>query len=83
LIAGKTLFHDLPEPLLAFTRQTEDSGLLCLFNLSAKPKTLTLTGTSAPLDLSLGTTLSGHTLTLAANGAAFLPVTGEVVLTAS
>jgi len=82
LMAGKTVFHDLAEPLLAFTREAEGDALLCLFNLSPKAKTVTVQGTSAPLALSLGAALSGHKLTLAPNAAVFLPVTGPVSLQA-
>jgi alpha-glucosidase len=78
LIAGKTVFHDLPEPLLAFTREAEGDALLCLFNLSAKAKTVTVQGTLTPLSASIGGALSGHKLTLAPNAAVFLPVTGPV-----
>jgi alpha-glucosidase len=82
LMAGKTVFHDLPEPLLAFTRQTDGSSLLCLFNLSAKAHRVTVQGTAAPQTPSLGAALSGHTLTLGPNAAAFLPITGALILQA-
>ena len=82
LMAGKTVFHDLAEPLLAFTREAEGDALLCLFNLSAKAKTVTVEGTLAPLSASIGGALSGHKLTLAPNAAVFLPVTGPVSLQA-
>ena len=78
LMAGKTVFHDLPEPLLAFTREAEGDALLCLFNLSAKAKTVNVQGTLAPLSASIGGAFSGHKLTLAPNAAVFLPVTGPV-----
>ncbi len=82
LMAGKTVFHDLPEPLLAFTRQTEDAALLCVFNLSAKAHRVTVQGTSAPLAPSLGAALSGNTLTLEPNAAAFLPIIAPLTLQA-
>jgi alpha-glucosidase len=81
LMAGKTVFHDLPEPVLAFTRHTDDGALLCVFNLSPNAQTVLVEGASAPLPVSLGAKLTGQTLTLAANAAAFLPVAGTLSLT--
>ena len=81
LLEGKTVFHDLPAPLLAFTREVDGEALLCVFNLSPLAQTITAQGVAAPLDVSLGATLNANSLTLAANAAAFFPVTGPVKLT--
>ena len=80
LMTGQSRFHDLPEPVLAFTRGTGDQALTCVFNLSPQPKTLTLSGLSAltgPSDASL----TGATLSLGPNGYAWL--TGAVGLSLS
>jgi alpha-glucosidase len=82
LLEGKTIFHDLPEPLLAFSRVAEGERLLCIFNLSSGSQAIALTGTADLLAVSLDANLIGRTLTLAPNAAAFLAVTGTVELTA-
>ena len=79
LLTGPTVFHDLPEPLLAFTRGVQ---LLCVFNLSPVPQTLTLTGTAILTGPSIAAGLTGETLTLGPNAAAFLTIAGQVTLTA-
>lgn len=68
---GKTAWIDLPEPILAFTRSTADDNLTCVFNLSTKPLTLTLTGSATLAGLHSGA-LSKGKLTLPGNGFAFL-----------
>jgi alpha-glucosidase len=82
LLEGKTVFHDLPEPLLAFTREADGGALLCVFNLSPSAQEITIDGASTLSEASLGATLKGQTLTLAPNAAAFLPVIGTATLTA-
>ena len=79
LITGRTRFLDAPEPVLAFTR---GEALLCVFNLSPQPCSLTVSGVSALTGPSLEATLSGDTLTLGPNGSAFLTVAGHLTLTA-
>jgi alpha-glucosidase len=69
LMTGATRFHDLQEPLLAFTR---GDSLLCVFNLSPDPKNVTLAGPASVSGPSLAATLTGQTLTLGPNAAAFL-----------
>ncbi|MFN4159562.1 MAG: alpha-amylase family glycosyl hydrolase [Gemmobacter sp.] len=64
---GPTTFHDLPEPVLAFTR----GDLLCVFNLSPNPQSLTVT--APPQGPSQAATHQGTTLHLGPNGLAFLP----------
>ena len=78
LLTGATTFLDLPEPLLAFRR---GDTLLCVFNLSPDPQTLTVAGTVTLTGPSLGTGLQGQTLTLGPNAAAFLTITNDVTLT--
>ncbi|MCP5995837.1 hypothetical protein NL385_27245, partial [Klebsiella pneumoniae] len=39
---GKTSFLDLPEPILAFRRDSGDRALTCVFNLAKTPARLTL-----------------------------------------
>ncbi|MEF3048915.1 alpha-amylase family glycosyl hydrolase [Pseudotabrizicola sp. L79] len=79
LRVGRTRFFDLPEPVLAFTR---DPGLGCVFNLSAKPVSMT-----AEADLAGGPQhaahLGGGRLTLGPNGFCFLrPKDGVLTLKA-
>ena len=83
LRTGKTSFFDLPEPLLAFTRQLEGETLLCVFNLSPKRHTVTVAGGSTALvGPSRGGSFRGTTLSLAANAAVFLTVPRMVRVTA-
>ena len=70
LRTGATRFVDLPEPLLAFFRDGEGDGLLCVFNLSPDPVRLrldhgTLVGPSQAAEL------AGAALSLGQNGFAF------------
>jgi alpha-glucosidase len=67
LITGTTRFHDLPEPILAFTRA---DSLTCIFNLSPTP--ISLTTTPSTLTGPTNATLTGATLALPANGFAWL-----------
>ncbi|MEO8245458.1 MAG: alpha-glucosidase [bacterium] len=79
LRTGATSFHDLPEPLLAFTR---GEALLCVFNLSPEARSVTVEGVSGLTGPSLAADLQGQTLTLGPNAAAFLTVTGAINITA-
>ena len=79
LLTAGTVFHDLPEPILAFTR---GARLLCVFNLSPIPHVVKITGTAILTGPSLAADLQGQVLTLGPNAAAFLTVTGEVIVTA-
>ena len=78
LMQGATVFLDLPEPLLAFTR----GETLCIFNLSPQTRAVQVQGVAALTGPSLAASLQGRTLTLGPNAAAFLTVTGEVKITA-
>ncbi len=77
LIAGRTLFLDLPEPLLAFTRGTGAEAILAAFNLSPKSQALQVTGHAALTGPSLATELDGHRLSLGPNAVAFLKATSD------
>lgn len=44
LISGRGRFHDVPDPLLAFTRGAGGDALLCVFNLGKEPHRLALSG---------------------------------------
>jgi alpha-glucosidase len=79
LMLGATRFHDLPEPLLAFTR---GEGLLCVFNLSPEPRSVTVQGVSGLTGPGLAASLNGQSLTLGPNGAAFLTVSAGASVTA-
>lgn len=73
LVSGGTSFFKVAEPLLAFRRSGEVENLVCLFNLSADPITVTLTAPdeTQPLGISEGVERRGRKVTLAANGFAF------------
>ncbi|NBE09210.1 alpha-glucosidase [Paragemmobacter ruber] len=68
LRTGRTLFLDLPDPVLGFTR---GDRLACLFNLSPSEITINIKGLSSLTGPSIGATLDGDTLTLGPNGVAF------------
>ena len=68
---GKTRWIDVKDPILAFTRSTDDDNLTCVFNLSPKPATLTVKGDATLAGLHSGA-LSKGKLTLPGNGFAFL-----------
>jgi alpha-glucosidase len=76
LLSGRSRFFDLPEPVLAFLRDTGTEALACVFNLSATPVALTVAGVAQPIGPAQAATLRGQTLTLGPNGFAFLPATG-------
>ena len=78
---GKTAWIDLADPILAFTRSTDDAHLTCVFNLSTKPVTLALTGDASLAGLHSGA-LSKGKLTLPGNGFAFLDHDDAITLKA-
>lgn len=80
LMRGKTAFLDLPEPILAFTRSTDDETLLCVFNLSKGPHSLELSATATPEEPHAAE-LDGTRLTLPPNGYVYL--SGPADITAS
>lgn len=69
---GEISFFKVAEPVLAFRRSGSSGSLVCVFNLSAEPLTVSITGQGALDAISQGATLAGRTLTLAANGYAIL-----------
>ncbi|MBN9316874.1 MAG: DUF3459 domain-containing protein [Devosia sp.] len=76
LADGDVEFLKVGEPLLAFRRlasKASNETLTCLFNLSAEPVTVTLTGGEGvePLEISHGAERRKSKLRLAANGFAF------------
>ena len=46
-VAPVVYVEDAPEAVLAFTRENEDNKVLCIFNFSAEPQSLTLTENAA------------------------------------
>ena len=46
-VAPVVFVEDAPEAVLAFTRENEENKVLCIFNFSAEPQTLTLTENAA------------------------------------
>ena len=77
---GRTRFLDLPDPILAFQRGEGEGAVLCLFNLSAAAHELWVTGAGGAGGPSVGAGLKGEKITLAPHAAAFLPVTGKLVV---
>ena len=80
LTLGKTQFHDLPNPLLAFTRTAPTQTLTCIFNLGKEDVQLGLTG-DARITGPHHATLEGTTLTLPGNGFVYLEHEGELAPT--
>ncbi|MFK7876691.1 MAG: alpha-amylase family glycosyl hydrolase [Paracoccaceae bacterium] len=76
---GTTRFAALPEPLLAFTRGTDTQTLTCVFNLSAAPQVVPLTGV-AQIEKGQAATVSADGLTLGGNGFAYLSHDDPAVL---
>jgi alpha-glucosidase len=68
LRTGATVFFDVKEPVLAFSR---GGAVLCVFNLSARKKAVKLTG-AGPVALSEAAELNDGKLTLGPNGFAIL-----------
>src|SRR5690606_22191121 len=70
LRAAGLAFHKTAEPVLAFRRTLGDLAMLCVFNLSAEPQALAVSGLAgATLEaVSQHATLDGQTLQLGANG---------------
>jgi alpha-glucosidase len=78
LFDGDIVFLKTAEPVLAFRRTGESANMVCIFNLSAEPLTVTLTGLAdgeAPEALSQGATLGRNKLALGPNGFAFFAET--------
>jgi len=81
LLSGRTTFLDLPEPVLAFRRDTDAAQLTCLFNLSPGDVTLQTTGIPTLTGPTQNATLLENRLMLGANGYACLAAPNGVGLT--
>ena len=68
LMQGATRFFDLPQTILAFKRGDE---LVCLFNLSPNPVSLTVKGIGRLIGPAQAAALEGGALALGPNGFAF------------
>jgi alpha-glucosidase len=74
LKTGDMAFFDCEEPVLAFSRHAGNKDLICIFNLSPDPRSVTLSGVElAPEPVSHNAELSGTNLKLGPNGFAILP----------
>ncbi len=72
LLTGRTEFLDLAEPVLAFHRDTGDTRLTCVFNLSPGDIALRATGNTVLTGPTQNAALAGDRLTLGPNGYAYL-----------
>jgi alpha-glucosidase len=75
LVSGDIVFLDTAEPVLAFRRAAEAGTVLCVFNLSPGPVSVTLGGAgdgTMPDPLSQGATLAGTSLALDGSGYALI-----------
>ncbi|SMQ58974.1 alpha-glucosidase [Devosia lucknowensis] len=86
LKTGDIAFFDCDEPVLAYSRTAGNKDLICVFNLSAEPLTVTLSGVELALEpVSNNAELDGASLKLGPNGFAILPAPageGRVVYSA-
>ena len=71
LRAGRTIFIDVPEPVLAFHRVVPDRAITCVYNLSPRPVTLRLRGAVAAVGPAAAARLDGGHLELGPNGYGF------------
>jgi alpha-glucosidase len=69
---GRSVFLDLPEPILGFSRETETERLTCLFNLSPAEQRLDVSAGARLEGPSQAATLKNGRLVLGPNGFAFL-----------
>ena len=75
LIDGEITFHDVKAPILGFSRQSGQDALVCVFNLSAKPHSLSIKGLpnlATIAGVSNGATLEAKALKLEGNGFAII-----------
>ncbi|SEW30253.1 alpha-glucosidase [Cognatiyoonia koreensis] len=79
LSRGKTTFISLPEPLLAFTRQSDEQTLTCIFNLSKNVHTVPLKN-AAEIALGKASSITDGVLTLEGNGFAYLTHGADIPL---
>src|SRR5690606_33970180 len=83
LKTGDITFFDTDEPVLAYVRSAGNKDLVCVSNLSAEARSVTLSGTDLALEpISTNAELDGNTLALGPNGFAVLPApAGEAKVT--
>ncbi len=75
LIDGDIDFYKVDEPILALTRSDGSGAHFCIYNLSAKPRTLTVRGlpdAAVHEDISTGAVREGKSLALSGNGFAII-----------
>lgn len=73
LLTGAMEFFRTDEPILAFRRSDGNKDMVCIFNLSAEGKAVTVGGVETTLEpVSHNAALTGTTLTLGPNGFALL-----------
>ncbi len=80
LINGDIAFFDTKEPVLAYRRARGKDAMICVFNLSAESRVVTLSGLGKDATLqpvSNNAVLVGKMLTLDANGFAFIAVSAK------
>jgi alpha-glucosidase len=74
LKTGDITFFDTDEPILAYVRSAGNKDLVCVFNLSAEARSVTLSGIDLVLEpISNNAELDGNALALGPNGFAVLP----------
>ena len=78
LMAGRTEFVDLDEPVLAFHRIADGQTLTCIFNLSPKPVELTVEGQATCVGPMQAVNHSTGALNLGANGFVYLETVGDL-----
>ena len=76
---GKTTFHSVPEPVLAYTRSEGNDRVTCVFNLSCDPQELKVNG-SVDLSFAGEAGFAGGILKLSGNGFAYLAHSGDIGL---
>lgn len=77
LLDGDITFFKTSEPILAFRRDSGETSMLCVFNLSAEMCEVKLSGVSAGTELepvSQHAALAGKSVQLSANGFAFIAI---------
>ncbi|MGO4914790.1 alpha-amylase family glycosyl hydrolase [Pseudogemmobacter sp. W21_MBD1_M6] len=72
LMAGRTRFADLPEPVLAFRRGQGADAVLCVFNLSKVAQAVDIGADYTLTGPQQAASVSGHVLELGGNGFAFV-----------
>lgn len=76
LVAGRSRFLDLPEPVLGFVRDLDGEALACVFNLGRAPVSVTVPGAVRLDGPSQAAVLEGEALRLGPNGFGYCRVTG-------